>query len=138
MSSMANLFLEIEVSHAKCRILFREETEHPLTSLQIIVCLVKAKIKNQIQDNKTFFSANMWNRKENDLTYRWNSCSPRSQSYRYKYSYLLRRDKLHRFRKEEGHSRRYLKKRNKWWKICNLYSNSRVYIQNTVYVYGKK
>ena len=33
MLSMANLFLEIEVSHAKCRTRFQEETEHILTSL---------------------------------------------------------------------------------------------------------
>ena len=114
----------------KYRPRFRKETEHTLTSLWIIVCLVKAKIKYQIQDNKTFFSANMWKRKENDLTYRWNSCSPHSQPYRYKYSYLLRRDKLHRFRKGEGHSRRYLRKRNEWWKICNLHSSTSLCIQN--------
>ena len=101
------------------------------------MCLVKGKIRNLTQDNITFFSTYRWNRRENYLSYLWNSCSLRSQPYRYKYSYLLCRYKLHRFRKEEGHSRRYLRKRNKWEKNCNLYSNC-VYIQNTSYVYENK
>ena len=109
-----------------------------LTSLYIIVCLVKGKIRYSIHDNITFFSYNRWNRRENDLAYPWNSCSPRSQPYRYKYSYLLRRDKLHRFRKEEGHSRRYLRKRNKWWNICNLHSSSSLCIQNPGFLEEKK
>ena len=113
MLSMANFSLEIELFHAKCRTRFQEKTEHMPTSLYIIVCLVKGKIRYSIHDNITFFSYNRWNRRENDLAYPWSSCSPRNQPYRYKYSYLLRRDKLHRFRKEEGDSHRYLKNRNK-------------------------
>ena len=73
------------------------------------ICTRTVYISNDI----TFLSSNRWNRRENDLTYPWSSCSPRNQPYRYKYSYLLRRDKLHRFRKEKGDSHRYLKNRNK-------------------------
>ena len=78
----------------------------------------------------------MWPRK-NDLSYLGNNLCPRSHPYKYKYSYLLRRCNLHCFRKDQGNSRRYLKKRNKCWKIYNLHSKSRVYIQN-LFVYEEK
>ena len=46
MLNMAKFSFEIEVIHAKCRSHFRKESEHMLTSLQIIGCLVKGEIKN--------------------------------------------------------------------------------------------
>ena len=61
---------------------------------------------------------NYVNQKGNDVSYFGNSSCPRSQPYRYKYSYLLlHRYNLPRFRKDQNHSRRYLKKRNKRRKI---------------------
>ena len=124
--------------HAKCGTRFWEETEHILTSLQITGCVVKGNIRNEIQENITFFSTHRSKKKENDLTYLWNSCSPCSQPYRYKYSYLLRQYTLHCFRKDQTHSRRYLEERNKQQKICNLYSNFSVYIQNTGFCVRKE
>ena len=57
---------------------------------------------------------NYVNQKGNDVSYFGNSSCPRSQPHRYKYSYLLlHRYNLPRFRKDQNHSRRYLKKRNK-------------------------
>ena len=69
---------------------------------------------------------NYVNLKGNDESYFGNSSCFRSRPYRYKCSYLLQhRYKLHRFRKDQIDSRRYLKKRNKWRKIYNLHSNSK-------------
>ena len=43
---MEKLSFEIEVILAKCRSRFRKESEHMLTSLYIIGCLVKGEKKN--------------------------------------------------------------------------------------------
>ena len=123
------------------------ERNWPLSNIVIDHCVSSERQDKKLssgqydfvfQDIIALFSTKRWNRRQNDLTHLKHSWGPRSQPYRYKYSYLLRRYNLHRFCKDQKDIRWYLKKRNKWWNSCNLPSNSNVYIQTPDFMYEKK
>ena len=64
---------------------------------------------------KFFFFTHRWNGQINDRTYFGYSSCLRSPPYNYTYSHLLRRHKLHRFRKDQGYNHWYLTNKDKCW-----------------------
>ena len=74
------------------------------------MCVDWGKWKEELYDKKkTFLPTYRWNEEINDLTYFGNSSCLRSPPYKYTYNHLLRRHKLHHFRKDQDHNSWHLK-----------------------------
>ena len=100
-------FCKVKVWFTRKKIHFTIVIDHCVSSLR--------QLKGRFTIKKTFFFTYRWNGEISDRTYFGNSSCLRSPPYRYMYNHLLRRHKLHRFRKDQGCNHWYLTNKDNCW-----------------------